>query len=514
MAVAVAYRRRLAVYRRAVAAARPVDDHRWLALAERWRRRLGVRRPVALLSGEPAGGPAASRRLGPFTVGVVRPAIWLPEALLAPTGGADAPAGPGPAVVEAVIAHEMAHVRRLDALWLGLQHAVRALWFFNPLVWYSAARLDEARERVADELVLVTGELSPRDYAASLLAVLRLDLAAAGRRGALPVAPGLGNPQRRFAMRIREILDRPPAARRTLLPPAALCAALALFLLPMAAGGDAGDKAPPPPAVPELPSLTPEPAAVPLPPPIAAIPEPGALPPPPEATADAPELPAIPAVAPIAALPPTPATAATPATAPAPPSVPASEASPAPETVPTPEASPAPESDPTSETHPTPAPAAGPVPAAAPRAVPAPAPVPVPAAMASPVPEAELTSGFGARRDPKDGRGRPHRGVDLAAPRGTPVLAPAAGRVAMAAESWGEDGRYGRTVLVDHGEGYQTVYTHLDAILVAEGDQVEAGSTLGRVGTSGWVTGPHLHFEVLRDGEPVDPASVIPTLAK
>lgn len=96
-----------------------------------------------------------------------------------------------------------------------------------------------------------------------------------------------------------------------------------------------------------------------------------------------------------------------------------------------------------------------------------------------------------------------HTGVDLAARRGTTVSAPAAGMVA-------DVGRYiltGNTVLVDHGQGVFTAYFHLDTALVRKGDLVRPGSTIGRVGSTGLATGPHLHFAVYLHGQDVDPAA-------
>ena len=97
-----------------------------------------------------------------------------------------------------------------------------------------------------------------------------------------------------------------------------------------------------------------------------------------------------------------------------------------------------------------------------------------------------LTSPFGTRR------GRPHEGIDVAAPRGTPVRAAEAGRVIHA----GPLGAYGKLVVVDHGGGFATVYAHNRRILVRPGQRVEKGQPLAEVGATGNATGPHLHFEV------------------
>jgi murein DD-endopeptidase MepM/ murein hydrolase activator NlpD len=99
-----------------------------------------------------------------------------------------------------------------------------------------------------------------------------------------------------------------------------------------------------------------------------------------------------------------------------------------------------------------------------------------------------------------------HSGIDMAAPAGTTVRAAAGGRVRVA---WSPTG-YGLQVIVDHGGGLATLYGHLESAAVVSGDVVAPGVELGRVGSSGLSTGPHLHFEVRRDGRPVDPTPWLP----
>ena len=116
--------------------------------------------------------------------------------------------------------------------------------------------------------------------------------------------------------------------------------------------------------------------------------------------------------------------------------------------------------------------------------------------------EGTLSSPFGQRRDPiRRRRSQRHKGVDVVAKRGTPVHAAGAGLVTLARRNGG----YGRVVYVDHGDGLQTRYAHLNKILVEPGDFVVAGTELGQVGTTGRSTGPHLHFEVRVHGQPVSP---------
>jgi len=113
----------------------------------------------------------------------------------------------------------------------------------------------------------------------------------------------------------------------------------------------------------------------------------------------------------------------------------------------------------------------------------------------------DVTSGFGGRLDPFFGRAAMHTGIDLREDYGTDVHATASGKVTIA----GSDGGYGNLVEIDHGNGLATRYAHLSAILVSEGQVVQAGQVVGRIGMTGRTTGPHLHYEVRIDGEPVDP---------
>lgn len=108
-------------------------------------------------------------------------------------------------------------------------------------------------------------------------------------------------------------------------------------------------------------------------------------------------------------------------------------------------------------------------------------------AVASPI-----TSMFGWRIHPITGNQRFHAGTDLGAPTGTPVLAAARGQVATS--DW--LGGYGLTVILNHGSAQQTLYGHLSELLVQPGQWVEPGTVIGRVGSTGNSTGPHLHFEV------------------
>jgi murein DD-endopeptidase MepM/ murein hydrolase activator NlpD len=115
--------------------------------------------------------------------------------------------------------------------------------------------------------------------------------------------------------------------------------------------------------------------------------------------------------------------------------------------------------------------------------------------------EGRLLSSFGQRNDPFSGEGAYHAGVDIAAPSGTPVQATASGTVTQL----GGINGYGKLVIVDHGNGYETYYAHLSQINVIEGQQIRRGETIGEVGSTGRATGPHLHYEVRLNNVPVNP---------
>jgi murein DD-endopeptidase MepM/ murein hydrolase activator NlpD len=117
----------------------------------------------------------------------------------------------------------------------------------------------------------------------------------------------------------------------------------------------------------------------------------------------------------------------------------------------------------------------------------------------------EVSSGYGKRSDPIDGSQKFHTGIDVAAQEGSPILAAAPGVVRMA----GRRGGYGNAVEIDNGRGITTLYGHASAIGVKAGQQVEAGDPIASVGHTGRATGSHLHFEVRKDGKPIDPQSAL-----
>jgi murein DD-endopeptidase MepM/ murein hydrolase activator NlpD len=129
-------------------------------------------------------------------------------------------------------------------------------------------------------------------------------------------------------------------------------------------------------------------------------------------------------------------------------------------------------------------------------------------ALVFPLARSGVSSPFGYRRDPITNARRHHSGIDLPAARGTPVRVIGEGIVV-----WADGvGAYGNLVVVRHSDGSSSHYGHLQDILTRPGNEVTAGEIIGSVGSTGRSTGPHLHLEIRRHGQPVDPREVLPAL--
>jgi murein DD-endopeptidase MepM/ murein hydrolase activator NlpD len=356
--------RRLAACRRLVRSARPVVDP-WLARrVVAWRDRLRVRRAVRVVT--------ADVSISPFTVGLLRPVVFIPSQLLRP-GRRDA--------LRSALAHELAHVARCDALALGVERIVRRLYFFHPVAWLAARRLQEGRERLTDGLVLAHGLMGKRAYARGLLDVLQLDLQGVE-------APTLHTTGGRVEMRILSILRSRGDERRQARAAGIAAAIVAVFLLPLGSGGPAdatamvrGDE-----------KVTASSASRPL---------------------------------------------------------------------------------------------------------------------DNPLPGCRMSMAYGEAVHPIRHTPYLHRGVDLVAPAGTPVHAAADGVVETATSEYAPAPDSGSVLVIDHGRGTKTFYAHLGTIEARTGQRVRRGDVVARVGISGLTTGPHVHFEVWKGGEHVDPLSTV-----
>ncbi len=123
----------------------------------------------------------------------------------------------------------------------------------------------------------------------------------------------------------------------------------------------------------------------------------------------------------------------------------------------------------------------------------------------SPLAFSRVTSGFAMRKHPISGKWKQHKGIDFAAPTGTPIRATGDGVVEMA----GRAGGYGNMVVIRHGKSYSTAYAHMSRIAARRGARVSQGDVIGYVGSTGWSTGPHLHYEFRVDNTARDPNSIV-----
>jgi len=117
-----------------------------------------------------------------------------------------------------------------------------------------------------------------------------------------------------------------------------------------------------------------------------------------------------------------------------------------------------------------------------------------------------ITSGYGHRENPFTGENvETHKGLDFKGKRGEIVKSTASGRVTYA----GRRGGYGNCIVINHGNGFETYYGHLSRILITEGTQVKAGDNIGKIGSTGRSTGPHLHYEIHKNGKIINPRSFL-----
>ena len=122
-----------------------------------------------------------------------------------------------------------------------------------------------------------------------------------------------------------------------------------------------------------------------------------------------------------------------------------------------------------------------------------------------PVEGGRYSSYFGYRNNPITHKYAFHTGLDIAVPTGTAIRAAYGGTVRLV----GEDGRSGKYVTISHDDGYETFYCHCSETLVTEGTVVRAGEAVAKVGATGWATGPHLHFEIRKNGTKLDPLQIL-----
>ena len=344
-----------------------IHDRTMADVIRRWKTKYRIKRKITLLK--------LDQKSSPFTTGLLRPKICLPADLLRTRDLT---------LIEAVLAHEMAHIVRLDYLWLKIQDLIKIIYFFNPMVWAANSRFHVLRECICDHMVLSRLQITPEKYGSGLLAIMKFH---GNIIEDLHVSPCFGQAGNKIRFRIEHLKKDRSMSKKSNLVALSAVVLLGSFILPMAAKNPIHAEMQVDKTVKS--SKTAEKTAV---------------------------------------------------------------------------------------------------------------------QFILPIENGKIVSGWGMRKHPFTGEMQLHKGLDIAAARGIPVLASADGRV-IQTDYLPET--YGRLIRIQHSGHLTTLYAQLDTILVSEGQELRQGEKIGLVGSSGRSTGPHLHFELRVNDEAVNPESYI-----
>lgn len=352
-------------YLKLVTVANQVNQKELLQIRDKWLKKLKVKKSVQIITYD--------KNIPPFSCGIFFPKIFIASTLIQ-----NMPIEK----LESIIAHEMAHIKRRDFMWIRIESLVQIVLFFNPIVWYVIRKRNQLRELLTDEMVLSQKILHKNNYIKCLLNLSEFNLLGSY---ALRWAPGMSEKKSQLKQRILFLRGENQMKKipiQVLIPTFIL---LGWFVLPMT-GYQSVDF-----------TVNAEPIEIKA----------------------------------------------------------------------------------------------------------------IDAKLESPLPNHEITSGWGERRDPLDHKMKLHKGVDIRAKRGTDVLAAGTGVVIKAKRDYEQGVSYGKYIDIQHADGMLTRYAQLDKIVVEEGQKVRAGTIIGKVGSTGRSTGPHLHFELRKDGKAVNPEEYI-----
>ncbi|HPG38740.1 MAG TPA: M23/M56 family metallopeptidase [bacterium] len=370
---------RIRKYQVIIASSITVSNGLYTQLVGKWRSIFKVKRPVRLVT--------SAHEISPFTIGLLRPVIYLPAGLLT-TSKIE--------LLEPVIAHEMAHIKYYDSMWIRLQNIISSLYFFHPAVWVANLKINQAREFICDGQVLMTQKITRKEYGKGLLYILKMNLPGTDCPAFIP---GFASPIHNMKHRITQIKGEKLMKKSHIILSGIIILLAGLLLLPMSGKTEK------------------------------------------TATAQA----SVSATDEFAQL--------------------------------------------------------------ADNAVKAMQPT-TKVVFTRPLVSYTITAQYGAEFM-FNGNKIKHKGIDLKAPRGTNILAAADGIVTTAEEKYTEGKGLGKYIVIQHDDGFKTLYAHLDKILIQTNTLVEAGQVIGQLGDTGQGTGPHLHFEMIHQDENLDPASYI-----
>jgi len=208
------FSRRYFYYLQVIRKSSSVTDTNVLKFLDNWQKRFEIKRRVKLVS--------SAACLSPFTIGIFKPKVYLPETLIFKSN---------PQTIESVVAHELAHIKNYDDFWIRLQNFIQIVYFFHPVAWLANSRINQVRERICDDLVLSSGDISPKAYGSSMLTVLKMNLL--GPEG-VELLPSFGNHKKKFSVRIQDIVKISKIKKSNFLAINIALITLAVLLLPMA----------------------------------------------------------------------------------------------------------------------------------------------------------------------------------------------------------------------------------------------------------------------------------------
>ncbi len=354
-----------------------IDDYKLLSFLRKWQHYLKIKRSIKIIS--------SNEFLSPFTTGVLKPVIFIPQTILISTDTD---------TVHSIIAHELVHIKHFDVLWIKLQHILQIIYFFNPIVWYANRQIALAREQICDSAVLTSKIISPKIYGNSIVQILKYNLFGFD---VAELLPGFGSHKKIYEKRIQNITkENAMKKQKTIFIVLTVCL-IGFFVLPLAGRTDAVKN-----EYSEFENIE----NLKLFMRVQNTKETGN-----EKISENNEIKFI---------------------------------------------------------------------------------FPM---------EGNITSLFGLRYHPITGEKNFHSGIDIAAPQGTPIHASASGIVTEA----GFKPDWGNLIVIQNNNRYSTAYGQCDEILVKEGQTVKSGDLIARCGRSGIATGNHLHFEIRKNREAIDP---------
>ena len=214
-------------YKHIILNSRLIQEIKIHTTSQTWKDVFGIKRVVRIY--------ASDKYLSPFTIGIIQPRIFIPEAIFDTNDQI---------LLNSIIGHEMAHIKRFDAIWTQMQFLIQAFFFFYPIVWFTSRQLNIAREGICDQMVLQKKQIPSKQYAQSVIQILRLNSV-----GSIdwPYAPALRGSKQSLKLRINQIMGNNIMNKKQIITLAVIVGLLGFTTIPMASilndKNDKGDQA-------------------------------------------------------------------------------------------------------------------------------------------------------------------------------------------------------------------------------------------------------------------------------